>query len=158
MSNVTRIDWIVKTGENSWSGTNGRVELEIYRDDQLLQRLNLEPGNTPRLDQGTKATYSWRFRSPDGMEVSISGTVIPYSVNFPDGLRGHLKVKLIAQSDDAWEKDWIDTAVYSGELRHIPGTIDSFVWVEDWEEFLFDRDVVLSTDTSEGYSSLTLNY
>jgi hypothetical protein len=52
----------------------------------------------------------------------------------------------------------IDSSVYFGELRHVPGTIDSFVWNEDWESFFFGQDVVLSTDRSEGFSTWTLNY
>jgi hypothetical protein len=100
----------------------------------------------------------WIFQNPDGVGVAVSGTVVPYYESFPKGIRGHLKVKLIAKDDDAWEKDWIDSAVYTGELRHVPGTIDSLRWIEDWETFFFGRDTVMSTDRSEGFSSLTLNY
>lgn len=158
MSNVTRIDWAIKTSESWWSGTDTQIKLEIYRDGQLLKRLNLEPGRTPRLSRGELATYFWIFQSPDGLGKAISGTVVPYYEVFPNGVRGHLKVKLIAKGDDAWEKDWIDTTVYTGELKYVPGTIDSHTWVQDWEEFFFDRDVVLSTDQSEGFTSLILNY
>lgn len=158
MSNVTRIDWTIKTGEKWWSGTDSQIQIEIYRDSQLLKRLNLEPGRTSRLNRGELATYFWIFQNPDGVGVSISGTVVPYYEVFAEGIPGHLKVKFIAKGNDAWEKDWIDTAVYTGELRHVPGTIDSFVWAQDWQEFLFARDVVLSTDQSEGFTSLTLEY
>jgi hypothetical protein len=158
MSKVTRIDWTIKTAESWWSGTDAQIKIEIYRDSHMLKRLNLEPGRTLRLDRGELATYYWEFKDPDGIGVAVSGTTVPYYEDFPNGVRGHLKVKLVAKGDDAWEKDWIDTTVYTGELRHVPGTIDSFVWVEDWEEFFFDRDVVLSTDQSEGFTSLTLNY
>lgn len=48
--------------------------------------------------------------------------------------------------------------VYTGENRFVPGTIDSFVWVQGLANLFFGRDVVLSTDSSEGFSSLTLNY
>jgi len=158
MTNVTRIDWTVKTGAHWWSGTNTPIKIEIYRDSQMLKRLNLEPGNTPRLNRNELATYYWVFQSPDGLGVSVSGTTVPYYERFANGVRGHLKVKLIAVGDDAWEKDWISSTVYSGNLRHIPGTIDSMKWVEDWETFHFGRDIVLSTDRSEGFTSLTLNY
>lgn len=158
MSKVTRIDWAIKTGGNWWSGTDTQIKIEIYRDDQLLKRLNLEPGQTPRLDRNEIATYYWVFQNPDRIGVAVSGTAVPYYENFPNGVRGHLKVKFIAKGDDAWEKDWIDSAVYTGELRHIAGTIDSVNWIEDWETFFFGRDVVLSTDQSEGFTSLTLSY
>ena len=158
MTNVTKIDWTIKTGERWWSGTDTQVQIEIYRDQQLIKRLILEPGRTPRLDQAEFQTYYWEFQSPDVLGVSVSGTAVPYYEGFPDGVHGHLIVKFIARGDDAWEKDWIESAVYSGELRHIPGTIDSFRWVEDWETFLFDRDVVLSTDRAEGFTALNLRY
>ena len=147
---MQRTDW--------WSGTDSQIKIEIYRDSELLKRLNLEPGNTPRLDRGELTTYYWVFQDPSGLGVAVSGTAVPYSVNFPNGVRGHLRIKLIAKGDDAWEKDWIDSTVYTGELRHVPGTIDSVQWVEDWESFFFGTDVVLSTDSSEGFTSWTLNY
>ena len=158
MAKVTRIDWTIKTGESWWSGTDTQIKIEIYRDGTMLKRLNLEPGRTPRLDRGELATYYWVFQSPDGLGVAVSGTTVPYYEEFPHGVSGHLRVKFIAKGDDAWEKDWINSSVHTGELRYVPGTIDSFRWVEDWQTFFFGRDVVLSTDSSEGFSSWTLNY
>lgn len=99
------------------------------------------------------------FSKTHGIGVSVSGTAVPYYINFNAGIRGHLRVRFTAKGKDAWEKDWIRSNVFLGELRHVPGTIDSMVWVEDWETFFFGRDVVLSTEKSdEGYSSLTLLY
>ena len=158
MANVTKIDWTIKTGSKWWSGTDTQIKIEILRDGTLLKRLNLEPGRTPRLDRSEQATYYWVFQSPDGIGVSISGTAVPYFERFPNGIQGHLQVRLIAKGDDAWEKDWISSNVYFGELRGVPGTIDSVVWNEDWQTFFFGRDVALSTDRSEGFTSLTLNY
>jgi hypothetical protein len=158
MANVTKIDWTIRTGEQWWSGTDSQVKIEIYRDTTLLKRLNLEPGHTPRLNRSELATYYWVFQSPDGIGVAVSGTPVPYYEVFPQGIRGHLRVKLVAKGDDAWEKAWIESTVYSGQLKGIPGTIDSVQWVVDWDSFLFNRDVVLSTDSSEGFSSLTLLY
>jgi hypothetical protein len=158
MANLTRIDWTIETGDAWWSGTDTQVKIEIYRDNDLLKRLNLEPGNTPRLNRSERTTYYWIFQNPDGVGVSVSGTVVPYFERFPNGIAGHLRVKLIAKGDDAWEKRSIDSTVYTGNLRGVPGTIDSVRWVEDWQSFLFNRDVVLSTDRSEGFESLTLQY
>ena len=158
MANVTKIDWTIKTGDAWWSGTDSTIKIEIYRDSQLLKRLNLEPGNTPRLNRSELTTYYWQFQSPDNIGVSVSGTTIPYYEAFPSGIAGHLRVKLITKGDDAWQKLWIDSAVYFGELKHIPGTIDSFQWVENWDSFYFGQDKVLSTDSSEGFTSLTLLY
>ena len=70
MAKVTRIDWAINTGESWWSGTDTQIKIEIYRDNQLLKRLNLEPGRTPRLDRGEFATYFWVFQNPDGLGVA----------------------------------------------------------------------------------------
>jgi hypothetical protein len=158
MANVTKIDWTVRTGDQWWSGSDTQIQMEIYRDNTLLKRLNLEPGNTPRLNRSTEATYYWQFLNPDRIGVSVSGTIVPFTVPFPNGIRGHLRVKLIAKGDDAWEKLWIDSNVYFGELRYVPGTIDSSVWFEDWDSFSFNQDVVLSTDSREGFTTWTLIY
>lgn len=123
-----------------------------------LKRINLEPGRTPRLNRNEQATYYWIFQNPDGIGISVSGFAVPYYEIFPQGVHGHLKVKLIAKGDDAWEKDWISSTVHTGELVGIPGTIDSVQWIEGLETFHFGRDVVLSTDSSEGYSALILEY
>jgi len=158
MANVTRIDWRVETGHQWWSGTDDTVKIEIWRDSTLIKRLNLEPGDTSRLDRSENTNYYWVFQDPDGLGVSVSGTVVPYSVSFPNGVNGHLKVKLVAKGDDAWEKIAIDSTVTTGQLKHVPGTIDSMKWIEDYDSFYFGQDVVLSTDSDEGYTTWTLNY
>ena len=97
MTNVTKIDWTIKTGNHWWSGTDTQIKMEIYRDNQLLKRLNLEPGHTPRLNRNELQTYFWVFQNPDGIGVSVSGTTVPYHEVFPNGIRGHLRVKFIAK-------------------------------------------------------------
>jgi hypothetical protein len=158
MTNVTRIDWTIQTGDQWWSGTDSRIQMEIYRDNDLIKRLNLEPGNTPRLHRGEFANYFWVFQDPDGLGTSVSGTTVPYSVRFPNGVDGHLRVKFVSKGDDAWEKVSIESIVTSGELQYVPGTIDGLRWVENFESFFFGQDVVLSTDTSEGHPTWTLLY
>jgi len=158
MSNVTRIDWTIKTGDKGWSGTDSRVDIEIYRDATRLVRIKLEPGHTPRLNRSELATYYWVFKSPDDIGVSVSGVSVPYYEVFPEGVAGHLRVKLIAMGDDAWEKSWIHSVVHTGELQGVPGTIDSVVWAEQTQTFQFNKDVVLSTDASEGFATWTLDY
>jgi hypothetical protein len=158
MTEVTKIDWRIKTGAKWWSGTDSQLKMEIWRDGHMLKRLNVEPGNTGRLDRATDATYYWVFENTSNIGVSYSGFTPPFTERFPNGVRGHLKVKFIAMGDDAWEKDEIESTVYSGVARHVPGTIDSLVWQEDWETFFFGQDVVLSTDSREGHRTWTLNY
>ncbi|GAB3219905.1 hypothetical protein J0A67_05165 [Algoriphagus aestuariicola] len=158
MKKVTKISWRIQTGNQWWSGTDTEIKMEIYRDGTLLQRLRLEPGRTSRLNRNENATYFWVFQNNSNIGVSYSGFTPPYYEEFPNGISGHLKVKFIAVGDDAWEKVWIFSAVLSGEMRHVPGTIDSLYWEEYRDEFDFTRDIVLSTDRSEGFTSLTLNY
>ncbi len=101
MTNVTKIDWTIKTGEQWWSGTDTQVKIEIYRDGDMLKRLNLEPGHTARLDLAELQTYYWEFKHPDGLGVAVSGTAVPYYELFPNGVPGHLRVKFIAKGDAA---------------------------------------------------------
>ena len=158
MTNVTKISWRIQTGTQWWSGTDTEVDMEIYRDGNLLQRLRLEPGRTTRLNRSELATYFWVFQNHSGIGVSYSGFTPPYYEEFPNGIQGHLTVKFIARGDDAWEKTSIFSTVFSGDIRAVPGTIDSLYWEEHRDDFAFTRDVVLSTDSSEGFSSLTIRY
>jgi hypothetical protein len=158
MKNVTKISWRIQTGNQWWSGTDTEIDMEIYRDNSLLQRLRLEPGRTSRLDRNENATYYWVFENHSGIGVSYSGFTPPYYEEFPNDISGHLKVKFIARGDDAWEKIAIYSTVFSGNIRGVPGTIDSLYWEEHRDDFAFTRDFVLSTDSGEGYSSLTLLY
>jgi hypothetical protein len=160
MTRVTKVSWKIRTGNQWWSGTDTEVDMEISRDGTLIQRLRLEPGRTSRLNRNEDATYFWVFKdpNPNGIGVSISGFVPPFFVEFPQGIPGHLRVKFIARGDDAWEKVSIVSSVFSGAIRGIPGTIDSLFWDEHRDDFVFSRDVVLSTDSSEGFSNWTLAY
>lgn len=160
MKRVTKISWRIKTGSQWWSGTDTEVDMAIYRDNTLLQQLRLEPGRTARLNRNEDATYFWVFQNPhsNGVGVSYSGFTPPYYVEFPNDIRGHLKVTFIARGDDAWEKVSIVSTVFSGTIRGVPGTIDSLFWDEHRDDFVFNRDVVLSTDPREGRSTWTLLY
>jgi hypothetical protein len=158
MADVTRIDWTIQTGPQWWSGTDDTVKIEILRDDNVIKRLNLEPGDTPRLDRNEFVTYYWIFQHPpDGIAVAVSGTPVPYTESFPAGLSKHLRVRFIAKGDDAWEALDISSTVYTGRLRGIPGT-QAVEWVEELHDFQFPGRDVLSTDRSEGVTTLTLNY
>ena len=158
MTNVTKISWRIQTGNQWWSGTDTEIDMEIFRDGNSLQRLRLEPGRTTRLNRNELATYFWVFQNPSDIGVSYSGFTPPYYKEFPNGIQGHLTVKFTARGDDAWEKTSIFSTVFSGNIRSVPGTIDSLYWEEQRNDFAFTRDVVLSTDSSEGFSSLTIRY
>jgi hypothetical protein len=158
MKNVTKISWRIRTGNQWWSGTDTKIDVEMYRDGTLLQLASVEPGRTSRLNRNEDVTYFWVFQNNTGLGESYSGFTPPFYIEFPNGIQGHLKVKFIARGNDAWEKTSIISTVFSGDIRAVPGTIDSLYWEEQRDEFVFGRDVVLSTDSSEGHATWTLLY
>ncbi len=154
--NVRRIDWTIKTGAEWWSGTDDTVFVDIYRDDHRIIRLNLEPGDTPRLDRGEHATYYWVFQRSDGLGVNVSGTNVPHTEAFSDGIRGHLRTRFVTQGQDAWEALDMWSTVTTGRLRFIPGTIDSSVWEETHHDFFFPgRDILSSRQLRRHHHSDT---
>ncbi len=158
LERVERIDWTIETGDAWWSGTDDTVKIHIFRDDQRIIRLNLEPGDTPRLDRGETATYFWVFRRDDNIGINVSGTNVPHTEPFPAGVRGHLRVMFETRGQDAWEALDISSTVTTGRLRHIPGTIDASEWIRTPHDFDFPGRDVLSRDPDEGITRLTLNY
>jgi|KBSMisStandDraft_5_1062788.scaffolds.fasta_scaffold15496_6 hypothetical protein len=158
MSKVSRIDWTFFTSGQEGSGTDSEVSLEIYRDGNQIIAVDDEPGETARLDRGEVATRYWQFRDPNGLGVAVSGTTVPYTEDFPNGVEGHLMVRIRIHGDDAWRKQRIESNVWSGELRGVPGTLDSVQWVETPQHFVFSQEVVLSTNNAEGYTTWDLRY
>jgi hypothetical protein len=130
MDEITQIDWRMHAGSPLSSGTESPIWIEMYRDETLLRRASIEPGPEPRLD-GEIATYYYRFPDPDPVE-------------FPHGVRGHLRVRLLAHGRQAWDTVDIVSTVHSGELSR--------------ESFGFSRDVVLGTDQPDGFQNWTLSY
>lgn len=158
MAQVSRIDWTFFTSDKEGSGTDSEVSLEMYRDGALIVAVDDEPGETARLDRGEVATRFWQFQNPTGIGVSVSGTAVPYTEDFPNGVEGHLAVRIRIHGDDAWRKRRIESNVWSGELRGVPGTIDSVEWVETPQRFVFSQEVVLSTNNAEGHTTWDLRY
>ena len=164
---VSEIGWDIRTSGDPIAGTDTRVTVEILRDNNLVILLNVEPGNTTRLDRGESTFYSWRFLgtnyAPDDSELGTitGGQGIPYGVEFPQNVVGHLKCRFRAWGDDLWIKDNVDGYVRYATERSVPGTIDSTVWVDDlnWTFiWSFPQDVPISTDPAEGFTAWTLNY
>jgi hypothetical protein len=158
MSKVSRIDWKFFTSTQEGSGTDSEVSLEISRDGNLIVAVDDEPGETARLDRGEIATRFWQFQNPSGIGVAVSGVAVPYTEDFPNGVQGHLTVRIRIHGDDAWRKQRIESNVWSGELQGVPGTIDSVQWVETPQLFVFSQEVVLSTNNGEGFTTWDLRY
>ena len=154
---VTKIDWTIKTGEKWWSGTDSKVQLDVFRDTLRLGGGALEPGHTPRLNRSEQARYEWKAPST-GIGTCVSGTCLPDLIAFPEGIHDHLRVRLTAKGRDAWEIEWIRSSVYYGWLQFIPGTIDSSYWVTTRTTFNFELNQVLSADPMEGNATILLTY
>ena len=56
MKNVTKISWRIRTGNQWWSGTDTKIDVEMYRDGTLLQLASVEPGRTSRLNRNEDVT------------------------------------------------------------------------------------------------------
>jgi hypothetical protein len=158
MSKATRIEWTFHTSGAEGSGTDSTIKIKLFRDNQELSYINQEPGETARLDRGEVGTYYWTFKNPADTGTSASGHNVPYTEDFPLGVHGHLRVELDSFGDDAWRIGTIESKVVSGHKKGIAGTIDSWEWVEEAENFVFPGEDILSTDTAEGTRRLTLNY
>lgn len=158
MKKVTKIEWTFHTSNQEGSGTDSKVTIKIFRDGQQLVFINQEPGETARLDRNEVGTYWWVFKNTTGIGTAVSGQAVPWTENFPNGIQGHLKVQLEIWGDDAWRIGTIESKVFSGEMVGIPGTIDSWNWIESSDNFVFNGVDVLSSNSSEGIRTLNLNY
>lgn len=158
MKKVRKIDWTFHTSTQEGSGTDSKVTIKIFRDNEQLAFMNQEPGETARLDRGENGTYYWIFKNPSGLGTAVSGKPVPYTEEFPDGLNGHLKVQFEIWGDDAWRIGNIESKVYSGEMEFVPGTIDDWNWEETPDSFSFNGEDVMSSNNEEGIRKLTLHY
>lgn len=161
MTKLTRIDWVIQTGKNTsrWeSKTETPVDIEIYRDEELLARVKLEPGNTPRLGTNELGTYYWVFRDPEIAGQVISGVDVPYYEVFPEGIRGHLRIKLVARGTDAWLFSLVSSVVYTGDFGQTDDGKGQ-VWKTETETFEFNTPMqVLSAERGEGKAVLEVAY
>ncbi len=62
MTDVTKIEWTIKTGDTWWSGTDTVVKIEILRDGNLVKRLNLEPGRADTASPNRHNRRQWLWR------------------------------------------------------------------------------------------------
>ena len=146
---ISAIGWDIKTSDEPGSGTDSRVTVTILRDDSAILSLNVEPGETVRLDRGNSVFHSWKFRGA----IFVPSDVISWV--------GGLGYRFTIHGDDLWRKDDIIGYVRYTRPQHVPGTIDSQIWVDDinWTNVgNFTQDVNLSTDASEGFTNWTLIY
>ena len=80
-----------------------------------------------------------------------------YGLEFSNGLNGHLALRLRIRGDDMWIKDNVD--LYVRMIRQKSTSWDTIAWQEDsdWTYIAtWSKDIAMSTDSTEGYTTLTL--
>ena len=160
---VSQIGWQIKTGASGGAGTDDRITVEVLRGNESIITLNVEMGETERLNRDNDVFHWWDFDrmywEPGDIVEWIGGLPYPNAVEFSDDVHGVLRCRFRAHGDDAWEKDSITVMVKYAERHFIEGTIDAFEWKDGpWTAVgWFPQDVTLSTDPAEGVSTWTLN-
>jgi hypothetical protein len=114
MDTLTRIDWQMWSGPDDWDDSATPIWIELYRDDCLLHRQSL-----------------------DDRVVEFPET------DFPEGVRGHLRVLMLARGDTATRVVDIRSTVRTAGLCH---------------QFEFMREVVQIADEAEGFQAWMLTY
>lgn len=141
----------VRTEDEPGAGTDDTVVATLLRDGEEIVDLKLTRPDIDDLEEGSLRRYVYphlKFDAApdDTFPVPVSPT---YGVQFPDGLKGHLALRLFNSSGDMWVKDEVILFV-----RRLRSDNDSGgPWVEDDEwTFVesFSRDVALSAHPVEG--------
>lgn len=158
MRGVSSIEWTLHTSDDVDGGTNSRVTVLILNDWYPILSAKVERGNTSRLDRGEILTTGWEFKHPQGFPSSEHGIDVPYTKKFPLGIRGHMRVYFTIHGNDAWEVGLITSRVTGGQLEDEPLSRNGKAWVAEVEEFRFEGNDILSTDRTEGITTLGLNY
>jgi hypothetical protein len=156
----------VLTKDAPAAGTDNLVTVQIVRDGAGLLKLRLDYPTENDLEQGAERGYyyynlPWINDQTPPLPDGIGQIPMPYpshGIEFSNGLKGHLRLRLHIYGDDMWIKDNVDAHVK--EIREVSSGIDTFGWKEDaqWQHIgTWSQDVALSQDSSEGVSYWTLN-
>lgn len=164
---VRDIGFEIQTSNVKDAGTDSRVSVTILRDDDEIVTWVIEPGNTPRLNRGEYELYSYTITGNHsdtsiGVEPAspLSGEVEPPQnyLAFRAGVKGRLRCRLRIYGTDLWKVESIQVSVRYLHTAHVPGTFDTFAWVpdSDWHVVGQFKNLKMSSDSSEGYRSITL--
>lgn len=166
---IGSIRLIVETKDAPDAGTDNLVQATILRNGSELRVLNLDYPTEDDLERGAIRNYDYmgptklprrNDKTPE-LPSGIGQIPMPYpgyGFEFSDGLGGHLRIRLRIRGDDMWIKDNVD--LYVKLIRERSWGIDSVAWEEDpyWTYIAsWTKDVPMSTDSSEGYTTWTLN-
>jgi hypothetical protein len=166
---VGAIRLTVQTKDASDAGTDSLVQATVLRDGNELRVLNLDYPTENDLERGAIRNYDYggptklprRNDQTPQLPDGIGRNPMPYpgyGFEFSNGMNGHLKIRLRIRGDDMWVKDNLN--LYVRQLRQRATSFDTLAWQEDtdWTYVAsWGQDKALSTDSSEGYTTLTLN-
>jgi hypothetical protein len=166
---IGAIRLIVETKDAPDAGTDSLVQATISRDGNELRVLNLDYSTENDLERGAIRNYDYggptrlprrNDRTPE-LPPGIGQNPMPYpgyGFEFSRGLNGHLQIRLRIRNDDMWIKDNVD--LYVRFIRQRATSFDTLAWQEDadWTYIAtWSQDVAMSTDSSEGFTTWTLN-
>ena len=158
----------VQTKDAAYAGTDSLVQAGVIRDGSELRLLNLDYPTENDLERGAIRNYDYigptrlprkndkTPQLPDG--IGQSPMPYPgYGFEFSNGLYGHLTLRLRINGDDMWIKDNVD--LYVRYIREKATSFDTLAWIEDtdWTYIAsWGKDVKMSTDSDEGYTTWSL--
>lgn len=155
----------VKTKDSIDAGTDSRVQAIVLRDGVELCVLNIDYPEENDLERGAIRNYDYtdlprkNDKTPE-LPPGYGMTPMPYpsyGFEFSNGMKGHLTIRLRICGDDMWIKDNID--LYVRYIRQKATSFDTVAWLydSDWTFIAsWDRDVSMSTDSREGYTTWNL--
>jgi hypothetical protein len=165
---IGSIRLVVATKDAPHAGTDSLVQATVLRDGAGLRVLNLDYPTENDLERGAIRNYDYsgptmlprRNDKTAELPPGIGQSPMPYpgyGFEFSNGLNGHLSFRLRIRGDDMWIKDDVD--LYVRSIRQRATSFDTLAWQEDpnWNYIAsWTRDVAMSTDTTEGFTTWTL--
>lgn len=165
---IGAIRLVVQTKNAPFAGTDSLVQATVVRDGSDLRVLRLDYPTENDLEPGAIRAYDYSGPTklprrndktpplPDGIG-QIPMPYPGYGFEFSSGLSGHLTLRLRIRGDDMWIKDNVD--LYVRYIRQRATSFDTLAWIEDqdWSYVAtWGRDVPMSTDSREGFTTLNL--
>jgi hypothetical protein len=166
---IGSIRLMVQTKDAPNAGTDNLVQATVVRDGMELRILNLDYPTEDDLERGAIRNYDYmgptklprRNDQTPELPPGIGQNPMPYpgyGFEYSNGLSHHLKIRLRIRGDDMWVKDNVD--LYVRFIRQRATSFDTLAWQEDsdWTYIAsWTQDVGMSTDSSEGVTTWTLN-
>jgi len=159
----------VRTKDAADAGTDSLVQASILRDGNEIRLFGLDYATENDLERGAARNYDYlgpvklprhNDKTPE-LPPGVGRTPMPYpdwGFEFSNGMKGHLKVRLRINGDDLWIEDSVELHVKQIRLKNT--SFDTLAWTEDadWSHVAsWKKDVVMSTDSSEGLKEWTLS-